>query len=400
MVSYSHPLPAVLLLGVLQGGIVGALLYAAPGPLRLANRLLAVLLFLFALACLNMFGYESGLYGASEPVTWAMDLLPGVLIMPAGPLLYFYTRAVAEPDFVLTRRQKLHFLPVILELAPDVLVWIFFIGLGTGLMAWKDLKGWGDVIDAYQLYLDFPRWCVVTAYVVLARRYLDRHRGNAAGQEDWRHRNLPWLGQFLHLFILFQGLWLLFLVPYFSPYRFDMLTQVSYYPVYLPLVALIYGLGLKGYLHTRLHDKGEPPAARTGGTFSVAPAVVERTVATLQHAMEADKLYLDPELNLDKVVKHTGIEQKTISHVLNQHLGQSFNAFVNAYRVAEVKRRLHDPALAHLTLTGIAFACGFNSQATFQRTFKQATQMTPKTYLATLEIDRKEQENGEMNCQI
>jgi hypothetical protein len=26
--------------------------------------------------------------------------------------------------------------------------------------------------------------------------------------------------------------------------------------------------------------------------------------------------------------------------------------------------------------------------------------MTPKTYLATLEIDRKEQENGEMNCQI
>ena len=399
MVSYSHPLPAVLLLGALQGGIVGALLYAAPGPLRLANRLLAVLLFLFALACLNMFGYESGLYGASEPVPWAMDLLPGVLIMPAGPLLYFYARAVAEPDFVLARRQKLHFLKIILELPPDLLVWVFFIGLGTGLMAWKDLKGWGDIIDTYQTYLDLPRWCVVTAYVVLARRYLGRHRGAAGREEDRQHRNLPWLGQFLRLFILFQGLWLLFLVPYLSPYRFDLLTQWSYYPVYLPLVALIYGLGMKGYLHTRLHGKGEP-ATRPGGTFLVAPAAVERTVAALRQAMEADKLYLDPELNLDKVVKHTGIEQKTISHVLNQHLGQSFNAFVNAYRVAEVKRRLHEPALAHLTLTGIAFACGFNSQATFQRTFKQATQMTPKTYLASLETDPKAQENGEMNCQI
>jgi AraC-like DNA-binding protein len=400
MVSYSHPLPAVLLLGVLQGGIVGTLLYTAPGPLRLANRLLAVLLFLFALACLNMFGYESGLYGTSALVTWAMDLLPGVLIMPAGPLLYFYTRAVAEPDFKFTRRLKLHFLPVVLELAPDVLVWVFLFGLATGLMAWKDLRGWGDVIDAYQTYLDLPRWCAVTVYVVLARRFLGRHGGIAGREEDWQRRHLPWLGQFLRLFILFQGLWLLFLVPYLSPYRFDLLTQVSYYPVYLPLVALIYGLGLKGYLHTRLHGKGEAAPAQAGSTFSVPPATVEKTVAALRQAMEADKLYLDPELNLNKLVQHTGIEQKTISHVLNQHLGQSFNAFVNGYRIAEVKRRLRDPAVAHLTLTGIAFDCGFNSQATFQRTFKQATQMTPKAYLATVETGRQGQENGEMNCQI
>lgn len=400
MVSYSHPLPAVLLLGVLQGGIVGALLYTAPGPLRLANRLLAVLLFLFALACLNLFGYESGLYGASAPVTWAMDLLPGVLIMPVGPLLYFYTRAAAEPDFALTRRQKLHFLPTVLDIVPDVVVWVFFIGLVTGLLVWQDLKGWGDVIDTYQTYCDLPRWCSVTAYVVLARRYLGRQGGATGREEERQRRNLPWLGQFLRLFIVFQGIWLLFLVPYLSPYRFAMLTEVSYYPVYLPMVALIYGLGLKGYLHARLPGKGEPTPARTGSTFSVAPAAVEKTVAALRRAMEADQLYLDPELNLDKVVKHTGIEQKTISHVLNQHLGQSFNAFVNAYRVAEVKRRLRDPAVAHLTLTGIAFACGFNSQATFQRTFKQVTQLTPKAYLATLETDRHAPKNGEMNCQI
>ncbi len=399
MVSYSHPLPAVLMLGVLQGGIIGILLYTAPGPLRLANRILAVLLFLLALACLNMFGYESGLYGASEPVTWAMDLLPGVLFMPVGPLLYFYTRAVAEPGFVLGRRQKLHFLPTVVDVAPDAVVWVFFIGLGTGLMVWQDLKGWGDVIDSYQTYMDLPRWCSVTIYLVLAWRFLGR-QGAAGREAEGPRRDPPWLVQFHRLFIFFQAFWLLFLVLYLSPYRFDMLTQVSYYPVYLPLVALIYGLGLKGYLHARLYGKGEPAVPRAGSTFSVAPAAVEKTVAALRRAMEADQLYLDPELTLDKVVKHTGIEQKTISHVLNQHLGQSFNAFVNAYRVAEVKRRLRDPALAHLTLTGIALECGFNSQATFQRTFKQATQMTPKAYLATFETDRQGQKNGEMNCQI
>ncbi len=101
--------------------------------------------------------------------------------------------------------------------------------------------------------------------------------------------------------------------------------------------------------------------------------------------MEEDQLYLDPELSLDKVVTYLKIDQKTISHVLNQHLHQSFNNFVNGYRIEEVKRRLQENRDTHLTLTGIAFECGFNSQATFQRTFKQFTQLTPKAFISTLE---------------
>jgi AraC-like DNA-binding protein len=159
------------------------------------------------------------------------------------------------------------------------------------------------------------------------------------------------------------------------------MIKVSYYPIYIPLAVLIYWLGLKGYFHAK-SDPGQVTSRPKVNSHKVAAGAVESTVTALKKAMEEDKLFLDPELNLDKVINYLGIDQKTISYVLNQHLQQSFNTFVNGYRINEVKRRLREQPDERLTLTGIAFECGFNSQATFQRTFKQFTQMTPGAYLS------------------
>jgi AraC-like DNA-binding protein len=53
---------------------------------------------------------------------------------------------------------------------------------------------------------------------------------------------------------------------------------------------------------------------------------------------------------------------------------------VNEYRVAEAKRKLAEPASAKFTIAAIAYDCGFNSLATFQRCFKQFTGITPSQY--------------------
>jgi AraC-like DNA-binding protein len=98
-------------------------------------------------------------------------------------------------------------------------------------------------------------------------------------------------------------------------------------------------------------------------------------------AMENDKLYLDPELSLDKVADHLRIPAKSISVTLNQHYQRSFNDFVNDCRIREVKERLVAPQNDHLTILGIALESGFNSQATFQRAFKNMTGHSPREYL-------------------
>lgn len=61
-------------------------------------------------------------------------------------------------------------------------------------------------------------------------------------------------------------------------------------------------------------------------------------------------------------------------------MGKSFNEFVNEYRVNAFKQEAMQPKMSHLTIAGIAFECGFNSQATFQRTFKQITGMSPSEF--------------------
>ena len=100
----------------------------------------------------------------------------------------------------------------------------------------------------------------------------------------------------------------------------------------------------------------------------------------LEKVMELDLLFLDPELNLKKVSLHSGINSRTISAILNHHYQQSFNEFVNNYRIQEVKKKLLSSKNNYLTISGLALESGFNSQATFQRVFKNSTGMSPRQY--------------------
>jgi len=191
---------------------------------------------------------------------------------------------------------------------------------------------------------------------------------------------MRWLRQFITIFLVFQVIWFIHLVPYIIPAtRNALLDAFGWYPLYIPIAVMIYWLGLRGYIHAR--SQVVQPATRKSTPLALPKDQADETLCRLQRAMTEDKLYLDPELTVDKLGRHVQLPPKTVSAVLNQHLRKSFNGFVNEYRIAEVKRRLGDTAHAHLTLTGIAFDCGFNSQATFQRTFKQLTGHTPKEYV-------------------
>jgi AraC-like DNA-binding protein len=66
--------------------------------------------------------------------------------------------------------------------------------------------------------------------------------------------------------------------------------------------------------------------------------------------------------------------------VLNQHLQKSFNEYINEHRIAEFKMKFLGLDFDHFTITGLALACGFNSQATFQRAFKESTGLSPSEF--------------------
>lgn len=369
-------LNTLILLGSLQGFIFSYMLFSNSKE-SVPEKLLGTLLVLMSLASLNIYLTESVPY-------WQMDiflsLVPTILIMPAGPLTYFYICFTLEPSLVWKRKNWLHFSPVIIDLLPIILGWILTVGYLLKRYSQATLLEWGTVIDQYNTYSDIPRWISITTYLLITKWfYLKRFSTTVKERTNESHFIFPWVNQFLNAFLAFQFVWLLFLVPYIIPAtRFVVLESVGYYVIYIPLTVLIYTLGIKGYLISRHQAKSnnQNPSIRLTKQES------DRVIAAVQKAMIEDKLYLEPDLDLKRLVQHTGSDQRTVSHVLNQHLSKSFNSFVNQYRIEEVKRRMLTSRYQHLKLSGIAYECGFNSQSTFQRAFRQFTHLSPKQYLS------------------
>jgi hypothetical protein len=110
----------LFLLGCLQGSIMACLLWTSRKGTRLSNRLLAVLMALMASACLAV-----GIPVANGWIALLLDLFPLVMVMPVGPILYFYTRSLLTPGFRLGRREKRHFLPVVLDWGAKIIGWIY-----------------------------------------------------------------------------------------------------------------------------------------------------------------------------------------------------------------------------------------------------------------------------------
>ena len=140
------------------------------------------------------------------------------------------------------------------------------------------------------------------------------------------------------------------------------------------MAVLIYWLGIKGYMQANSPGKGSKLIAQ------MSPGVVEQTLRSLQSTMETDHLFANPELSLHLLSRHIGIPEKTISAVLNQHIGKSFTDYVNGYRVDAIKQKLHDPQLKRYTIVAVAMQCGFNSKASFQRVFKQHVGVSPNEF--------------------
>jgi len=299
-----------------------------------------------------------------------------------GPLIYFYIQSMLNPSFRLGGKHKLQFLTGIIDIVPQMTAIIFVTGVYVKLIRYNPAP-WGLFIDQYNMYSDVPRWLSLTIYLFLSFRYLRKEK--KAGENTGKETIRKWLQLFITIFLVFQLIWFIFLVPYILPAYSDwLLSKFDWYPIYIPIAIMIYWLGLKGYFIS-LAVNTEKVKKTTSRDITKEDAA--QILSVLQKSMKDDKLYLNPELNLEAVAKHTGIVAKMISTVLNQHQQTSFNEWVNAYRIGEFKLRIRNGCLEQLTISALAMECGFNSQATFQRIFKQSEGVTPSAYLKTINLN-------------
>jgi AraC-like DNA-binding protein len=365
--SISTFLDTVILLGALQGFIVAALLRSSARKRPeegVSRRLLATFILLIALCCLDVYLEHQAWWNGSAVGSLLSALLPLIMAMPLGPLAYFYIRSLEEPEFRITRLGRRHFYPVVIDLLPHAAVLVLVVLMLLGFFRkTHGVQGFGVVYDDYNQYSDIPRWISFTIYLVLGTRYLKGKKG--------------WPRTFLRVLWAFDVIWLAFNIPYELPRIGDLLIdRFDWYPLYIPLVVIIYYLGVKGYFITY-----RVPVAKTA-VLAIPGDKLVQVASMLKKSMVEERLWLQADLNLAKLAQHCGVAPKLLSAVLNQHMDITFNEFVNGYRVAAVRERLLLPASRELTIAGLAYECGFNSLPTFQRAFKATAGMSPKEYLA------------------
>lgn len=103
-------------------------------------------------------------------------------------------------------------------------------------------------------------------------------------------------------------------------------------------------------------------------------------IDSMEEVMRGQQLYLNPNLNLALLAKKVGNLQTTVSQVINDNLGKSFNHYINEFRIQHAKDLLTRES--HLNMELVAERSGFNSNSTFFAAFKKITGQTPATFRA------------------
>ncbi|MDP8916091.1 MAG: helix-turn-helix domain-containing protein [Pseudomonadota bacterium] len=126
-----------------------------------------------------------------------------------------------------------------------------------------------------------------------------------------------------------------------------------------------------------------PPAVTPASTPAAAAAPDAVLLRRLRTLMDCERIYRDPELTFAAFAARMGAPEPEVRRLVNQHLGhRHFRSFLNAYRVAEAREALADPARSRGKLVGLAFDVGFASLASFNRAFKQFEGRSPSEFRA------------------
>ncbi len=195
---------------------------------------------------------------------------------------------------------------------------------------------------------------------------------------DTEKVKFDWLRNFLYVFAAVTLIGAAF--DFVNSFLFN-LSYIQYFYFELVLAFATYGLAVAGYLRSRSIKVSFSQAKEEVSLDRrqlLSAGELERQKAKVEKIITDQKPHLEPSLTLADLSRIAGVNTTVLSHIINQGFGQNFNDFINSRRIDEVKKRLTNGDDA--TLTAMAFDCGFNSKATFNRAFRKLTGQSPTEY--------------------
>jgi AraC-like DNA-binding protein len=394
-----------LLLIFFVHGLVYAILLYRKGIIKetTADKWLSFFLLLCILYITPWMVGFAGWYDA-QPYRDVLFYVPFQQLYFIGPVIFFYVQSLLNPSFRFGKKEWLHFIPGLLYLFFSIVMVV------TDKLVMKKYYFLANEQDP-----DFDTWYQLTGflsmliYFILSLRYYSLYKKLMVQVISYADTVMfRWIKNFLLAFLLMLITRLIFyIVGLFIP---D--TYINSWWYFLAFAIIFYYIAITGYANsietkiafqpnllnyrpalllnyqpTHFSDQVETEEAEVIDINSVAAAKnntteeVKEWKEKLLQLLQSGKAYEDPELSLTQIAKQLQSNPSFISKMVNQGFGINFNDFVNQFRIEAVKEMLSKGEHKKQTLLGIAFECGFNSKATFNRAFKKATGVSPKEWI-------------------
>ena len=371
-----HPLNFLIISGILQSIILACILLFYRSGNKMANRLIGI----FVLICGLHFSWsliiDTNLADLFKPVFW----VPYSYLLAIGPLLFFYTKALTTIDFKIDTKASFHFLPVLIE----VLIQMVFINSSIrsntlvydlpGFLIFRIVEFAGTAISI----LLYGKQCLS-----LVKAHEAWAMANFSNQKDI---TLSWLSKLIKYLLVLWIFWLAFELSFFLFLQFQLHLLLVYLLLYILLGVITYSnywIAIQTLIKSDVLTEKKSailPTDNANVYSRLTEAEIKRNADALSDLMQKEKLFLHETLSLRTLASKLQKDPNLVSYILNNFFQKSFYDYVNDFRIEEVKNKIDDPAYSHFKIVEIAYECGFNSKATFNRVFKKSTGKSPSEY--------------------
>lgn len=333
-----------------------------------ANHVLALWVALLSLDLLGQIYYAEGVYKQLPHFIGLTNFLP----LTYGGFLYLYVRS-----FTTSRpihwHDGVHFIGYLLAILLVLPNLVQSADQKTGLV---------DMLKSEQgqpwqyTFIDWFMPAYASVYAVASIILLKRHQAKNGLQQ------LKWLQLLLMInIVIWLVVWMCDLIP---QYLLIPNNQLVYFLVSL----FIYIMGYTSLRQPEIFasQKEASPTKDTApkyGENRLPDDLREQILAALEQHMREHAPWRSSNLTLAQLADDTGLSSHHISQVLNDHHGQSFNEYLNQYRVNALCQMLREPH--NQNLLDLALSCGFSSKSSFNAIFKKQTGKTPSEYRKTVQ---------------
>ena len=271
-----------------------------------------------------------------------------------------------------------------------------FILWGVSIYFWILFLGWDEstkdnFFDSI-VFREFPEgMTVLNALFMLINGGFFIDAGIAVFRRP-KNENAIYGNPFVQAVKYARNLWVLnlsvyFLVSFMGVFLEEFLVEYMCIPIGLAVVYFFVVISLKRYteLYSLEQDfQGESESSHNGITITDDRA--DELLNAINKILDAGA-FLDQEFDLSRLASEVSTPKNQVSKVINSQLGVGVRDLINAHRVEYAKKMLLDFDEKTETIEGIGYDSGFNSKASFYRSFKKFTSTTPSEFL--LEVKKK-----------